>query len=48
MAELKVGDIFPEGVAFSNVPLTAESSEITSCGIPQKFDASEGKPTSSH
>ena len=47
MTELKVGDSFPEGVAFSYAPITPESSEITSCGIPQKFDASEGKPPTS-
>lgn len=40
MAELKVGDTFPEGVSFSYAPLTPENSEITSCGIPQKYDAS--------
>ncbi|KAL6857984.1 peroxiredoxin type-2 [Amphichorda felina] len=47
MTELKVGDSFPEGVAFSYAPITPENSEITSCGIPQKFDASEGKPPNS-
>ncbi|KAL6866446.1 peroxiredoxin type-2 [Amphichorda felina] len=41
MSELKVGDSFPEGIAFSYVPPTPENSDITSCGIPQKFDASE-------
>ncbi|KAI9904065.1 hypothetical protein N3K66_000594 [Trichothecium roseum] len=40
MSALKAGDSFPEGVAFSYAPLTPESSEITSCGVPQKFDAS--------
>lgn len=43
MSALKAGDSFPEGVAFSYAPLTPESSEITSCGVPQKFDASAGK-----
>ena len=42
MSELKVGDTFPEGVSFSYAPLTPENSEITACGIPQKFDASKG------
>lgn len=42
MAELQVGDSFPDGVAFSYAPLTKENSEITSCGLPQKFNASEG------
>merc|ERR1712000_305880 len=41
MSELKVGDTFPEGVSFSYAPLTPENSEITACGIPQKFDASK-------
>ncbi|KAH6607385.1 peroxiredoxin type-2 [Trichoderma cornu-damae] len=40
MSVLEVGDSFPGNVAFSYVPLTAESKDITSCGIPTKFDAS--------
>lgn len=40
MAALKTGDTFPEGVSLSYVPLTPDNSEITSCGIPQKYDAS--------
>jgi hypothetical protein len=42
MAELKVGDSFPDGVTFQYVPYTPESGEITACGVPQKFDASTG------
>lgn len=42
MTTLKIGDSFPEGVAFSYVPFTPETGAITSCGMPQKFDASEG------
>merc|ERR1712000_570380 len=41
MAELKVGDTFPEGVSFSYVPVSSDNSDITSCGIPQKYDASK-------
>ncbi|KAF4124610.1 hypothetical protein GMORB2_5276 [Geosmithia morbida] len=40
MPELKVGDTFPEGVSFSYIPVTPETAEVTSCGIPTKFDAS--------
>jgi alkyl hydroperoxide reductase 1 len=46
MAELKVGDSFPDGVTFQYVPYTPESGEITACGVPQKFDASAGTPSS--
>jgi len=42
MAELKVGDSFPEGVTFSYVPYTEENGDITSCGIPITYDASKG------
>lgn len=42
MTELKVGDTFPEGVAFQYIPVTPETEEVTSCGIPVKFDASAG------
>jgi len=41
MAELKVGDSFPEGVKFSYVPYTEEKGDITSCGIPITYDASK-------
>lgn len=40
MSGLKAGDTFPTGVTFSYVPYTAENTEITSCGLPQSFDAS--------
>ncbi|KAL7947694.1 Redoxin [Trichoderma barbatum] len=40
MSVLEVGDSFPGNVAFSYVPFTPESKDITSCGIPTKFDAS--------
>ena len=40
MAGLKVGDSFPEGIKFTYVPPKADS-EITSCGIPQPYNASE-------
>lgn len=42
MSELKAGDTFPEGVAFTYVAVTPENSDITSCGIPTKYDASQG------
>ncbi len=42
MTGLKVGDSFPEGVAFSYVPYTPENGDITSCGTPQMLKASEG------
>ncbi|KAI9163358.1 peroxiredoxin type-2 [Paramyrothecium foliicola] len=41
MSELKVGDSFPEGVVFQYIPYSAETGEVTACGIPQKFDASQ-------
>jgi hypothetical protein len=42
MSALKVGDSFPEGVVFSYVPYTPETSDITACGIPINYDASKG------
>lgn len=45
MPELKAGDAFPEGVAFTYIAATPENSEITSCGIPIKYDASQGPPS---
>lgn len=42
MPELKVGDTFPEGVTFSFIELSPETSDITSCGIPQKYDVAQG------
>ncbi|EXJ66098.1 oxidoreductase [Cladophialophora psammophila CBS 110553] len=41
MAGLKEGDQFPPDVVFSYVPYTPESASITSCGIPQNYDASK-------
>ncbi|MCJ1259287.1 hypothetical protein MMC24_007123 [Lignoscripta atroalba] len=41
MSAPKVGDSFPDGVVFSYVPYTAENEGITSCGIPQSYNASK-------
>ncbi|KIW27604.1 uncharacterized protein PV07_07330 [Cladophialophora immunda] len=41
MAGLKEGDQFPPDVVFSYVPYTPESAAITSCGIPQNYNASK-------
>jgi len=41
MAELKVGDSFPEDIIFSYVPYTEEKANITACGIPQNYNASK-------
>ncbi|KIW89744.1 uncharacterized protein Z519_09901 [Cladophialophora bantiana CBS 173.52] len=41
MAGLKEGDQFPPDVVFSYVPYTPESASITSCGIPQNYNASK-------
>jgi len=38
---VKVGDSFPEGITFSYVPYKEEASDITSCGIPQTYNASK-------
>lgn len=43
MTTLKAGDSFPEGVTFSYVPYTPDTGDITACGVPQNFNASEGK-----
>lgn len=42
MPALKAGDSFPQGVAFSYIAPTPETSEVTACGIPTKYDASKG------
>jgi hypothetical protein len=42
MTSLKVGDEFPEGVKFTYIPTTPESSDINACGLPQQYDASKG------
>jgi len=41
MAGLKEGDHFPDDIVFSYVPYTPESADITSCGIPQNYNASK-------
>ncbi|MCJ1369166.1 hypothetical protein MMC20_000375 [Loxospora ochrophaea] len=41
MTTLTAGDSFPEGVVFSWVPYTPEKDSITSCGIPQNYNASK-------
>ncbi|KAK2732343.1 Peroxiredoxin Asp f3 [Myotisia sp. PD_48] len=41
MAGLKIGDSFPSDVTFSYVPWQDDKKEITSCGIPQKYEASK-------
>ncbi|KIW70719.1 hypothetical protein, variant [Phialophora macrospora] len=41
MSGLKVGDQFPDDVVFSYIPYTPESADITSCGIPQNYNASK-------
>lgn len=43
MPELKAGDAFPEGVAFTYVPYSPEQPDIIACGIGIKYDASKGK-----
>lgn len=43
MSALKAGDAFPEGVAFSYIPPSPETTEFSQCGIPIKYDASKGK-----
>jgi alkyl hydroperoxide reductase 1 len=43
MSVLEVGDSFPDNVSFTYIPFTPESKDITSCGIPIKYNASEGK-----
>ncbi|KAL9588770.1 MAG: hypothetical protein Q9203_002424 [Teloschistes exilis] len=38
---VKAGDKFPDGVKFTYVPYTSDKEAITSCGIPQQYDASK-------
>ncbi|KAI4215579.1 MAG: hypothetical protein LQ351_002048 [Letrouitia transgressa] len=38
---LKAGDKFPDGVEFTWVPYTEEKESITSCGVPQSYNASK-------
>jgi hypothetical protein len=46
MAEtLKVGDSIPADTAFTYIAYTPESADITSCGIPIKYDAVKGEYT---
>lgn len=39
MSGLKSGDAFPGDATFTYVPYTPDNSEITSCGLPQPFNA---------
>ncbi|KAK6820672.1 Thioredoxin-like fold protein [Apiospora arundinis] len=41
MPAIKSGDAFPQGVTFSYIAPTPETSEVTACGIPTKYDASK-------
>ncbi|KAJ9204585.1 hypothetical protein DTO164E3_1760 [Paecilomyces variotii] len=41
MAPLQPGDSFPEGVVFSYIPWSEEAGDITACGIPINYKASE-------
>ncbi|KGO47829.1 Redoxin [Penicillium expansum] len=41
MTTLKSGDSFPSDVIFNYIPWNEESGEITSCGIPINYNASE-------
>ncbi|KAI0125083.1 peroxiredoxin [Xylariales sp. AK1849] len=41
MSALKAGDAFPEAVSFTYVAPTPDKTEITACGLPQKYDASK-------
>ncbi|KAJ5492490.1 Redoxin [Penicillium expansum] len=41
MTTLKSGDSFPSDVVFNYIPWNEESGEITSCGIPINYNASE-------
>ncbi|KAK5998754.1 Peroxiredoxin Pen c 3 [Cladobotryum mycophilum] len=41
MSALTVGEAFPENVSFSYIPTTPETADVTSCGIPQSYDASQ-------
>lgn len=42
MSELKAGDAFPEGVAFTYIPPAPEIAEFSQCGIPIRYNASKG------
>ncbi|KAF9886237.1 hypothetical protein FE257_011850 [Aspergillus nanangensis] len=41
MSGLKAGDNFPEDVVFSYIPWSADAGEITACGIPINYKASQ-------
>lgn len=41
MSALKQGDKFPSDVVFSYVPWTEETAEVTACGMPVNYKASE-------
>ncbi|KAL8820170.1 MAG: hypothetical protein Q9223_001560 [Gallowayella weberi] len=38
---IKTGEKFPDGVKFSYVPYTPENEALTSCGMPQEYNASQ-------
>ncbi|KAI0393033.1 Redoxin [Xylariaceae sp. FL0594] len=40
MSALTAGASFPEGVSFTYVKPTPETSDVLACGVPVKFDAS--------
>ncbi|KAI1436922.1 Redoxin [Xylaria sp. CBS 124048] len=40
MSALKAGDSFPEGVTFSYVKPSPETSDVLACGVPGPYDAS--------
>lgn len=42
MASL-IDQSFPEDVSFLYIPYTPEKSDLNSCGLPIKYDASKGK-----
>lgn len=41
MSALKQGDKFPSDVVFSYVPWTEETAEVTACGMPVNYKASD-------
>ncbi|KAK1480995.1 redoxin [Colletotrichum cuscutae] len=43
MSGLKVGEQFPEGVAFQYIPHQEETADFKVCGIPIKYDTAKGK-----
>ncbi|KXH25997.1 redoxin, partial [Colletotrichum simmondsii] len=41
MSGLKVGEQFPEGVAFQYIPHQEETADFKVCGIPIKYDTAK-------